>query len=83
MLLGLKDILALKSKRINKMVDFTKLVKRGHQSFIAKYRKKRQFGKCNSCEKPALLMEYIDPVDPEVNWNVCEYCFKDLQLNEE
>jgi len=65
------------------MVNFTTLINRGHQRYIAKYLKKREFGKCNSCEKPTLLMEYIDPTDSSVKWLVCEDCFTTLQLDEE
>jgi len=65
------------------MTNFTKLINRGHQRYIAKYRKKREFGKCTSCEKPTLLLEYIDPTDSSVKWLVCESCFTILQLDEE
>lgn len=64
------------------MADFTKLLSRGHQRYIAKYMKKREFGKCNSCEKPTLLLEYVDPTDSSVKWLVCEDCFTILQLEE-
>ena len=64
------------------MTDFTKLLNRGHQRYIAKYRKKRNFGRCSNCEEHVLLLEYVDPVDTNVKWLVCEDCFVVLQ-NEE
>lgn len=61
------------------MTDFTKLLERGHQRYIAKYMKKREFGNCNSCDKITLLLKYIDPKDESVEWDVCEDCFTLLQ----
>lgn len=64
------------------MVKFTTLINRGHKRYIAKYIKKRVFGKCNGCDKPTLLLEYIDPKDSSNVWQICEDCFTKLQNDE-
>lgn len=61
------------------MTDFTELLNRGHKRYIAKYLKKRYFGKCINCEKPTLLLEYVGKNDPNDKWLVCEDCFTVLQ----
>lgn len=61
---------------------FTRLMEIGHDLFIAKHMKRRKFGKCAGCEKPTLLLEYVDPIDTSVRWPVCETCFTSLQNQE-
>ncbi len=64
------------------MADFTTLMNRGHRRFIAK-NKKRVFAKCEDCGELALLIEYKDPNDVDNNWKVCEFCYRQLQINED
>lgn len=64
------------------MTDFTKLINRGHQRYIAKYHRKRVFGECDSCTRLYLLLKYIDPNDKSITWDVCENCFSELQKEE-
>ena len=64
------------------MADFTILLNRGHRRFIDKYVRKRRFGKCEACDKPALLIKYHD-VSGNALWHVCEFCYTELQTSEE
>jgi len=64
------------------MTDFTTLLDRGHRRYKDKYLKKRKFGRCEGCEKPALLLEYCDPCDCTVLL-LCEHCYAELLDHEE
>jgi formylmethanofuran dehydrogenase subunit E len=63
------------------MVDFTTLMNRGHRRYIA-LSKRRKFAKCEDCGELALLVEYEDPYD-DGKWMVCEFCYRQLQINED
>lgn len=65
------------------MTDFTTLLNRGHKRYVDKYLKRRKFGKCEGCDKPALLLEYCDPFDPDIKTHLCERCYVDLLDQEE
>jgi hypothetical protein len=65
------------------MTDFTDLMKRGHERYLAKNVYKRRFGRCMVCDVRALLLKYGELEDGSVIWVVCENCFMKLQKDEE
>ena len=65
------------------MTKFTTLINRGHRRFIDKYVRKRNFGKCEQCGDFALLISYVDPADQEARWDLCEFCYTEVQNEEE
>ncbi len=58
------------------MADFTSLMNKGHKRYIEKFMTKRYFGKCESCDRRALLIKTIQVVDNEkIEWNLCNQCY--------
>jgi hypothetical protein len=57
---------------------------KGHKRYIEKYMKKRFFGKCEACEKRALLIKTIQRVDSElIEWSLCNQCYDQFLKEEE
>lgn len=65
------------------MVDFTTLLNRGHKRYIEKHVRRRKFGKCEGCQSPALLIEYIDTEDSDFKWSLCNQCYDKMLLTSE
>jgi hypothetical protein len=65
------------------MIDFTKLLNRGHRYFIDKIVKKRKYGRCEWCDEYSLLIQYINATDNEIIMLVCEKCYNDMLIQEE
>jgi len=58
------------------MTDFTTLLNRGHRRYIDKHLKKRSFGKCEMCDKRALLVSGTQRDGGDVIcWELCERCY--------
>jgi len=58
------------------MADFTTLMNRGHRRYIDKNLKKRFFGKCEGCERRALLVIGTQTVEGDsLEWNLCSKCY--------
>jgi len=64
------------------MVDFTTIISRGIRRHIDKNIKNRRFGKCELCERPALLIEYENPKSSVEKARLCEFCYTEV-LNSE
>lgn len=60
------------------VLDFTTILNRGIRRHIDKNIKRRDFGKCEGCKKPAMLIVYVDPTDEDTSWKLCEFCYTDL-----
>lgn len=75
--LGKKEIKVLKLRKEEVMVDFTKLLNRGHRQYIDKHMKKRKFGKCEGCDAHALLISLVDRDDAEYEWKLCNSCYNE------
>ena len=65
------------------MSNFTEILNKGHKRYIEKFMKKRFFGKCESCQKRALLIKTIQKVDGEkIEWNLCNQCYEQFIRDE-
>ena len=68
------------------MTDFTTILNRGIRRHIDKNMKTRKFGKCDGCDKPALLIAYQESktllTDKDGNLYLCEFCYTEI-LNSE
>lgn len=61
------------------MTDFTTILNRGIRRHIDKNIKSRKFGKCEGCERFALLIGYQDAeYEDEGELQLCEFCYTDI-----
>lgn len=57
--------------------DFTTILNKGIRRYIDKNIKRRVFGKCEACGKPAMLINF-NPTGEDISWKLCEFCYTDF-----
>ena len=65
------------------MIDFTKLLNRGHKYYIDKVVKKRKFGRCEACDNYSLMIQYVGGESDGEIMLICEKCYNDFVIKEE
>ena len=60
------------------MINFTDLLNLGKKKFIDKHLKKRVFGKCETCDRFDLLIEYTDFANEKMY--LCNSCYNVIMV---